>query len=198
MSGRNAHGSRGWRVRSTTRGSASGGPGVRRAALLGAALSCAACSREGGRTLGDDLGTFSVQASESDNDCGPGALGSTPQLSFDVELARADTELFWDGRGGNIGADLAFEVIAGTRVALRPAGGADPGCAVARQDSISGSLRADPAGAVTALTGAMRFDFAAEPDAECTPRELGEADLPALPCSMTYALEGRRTRAPAR
>ena len=64
MSGRNAHGSRGWRVRSTTRRSANGGTGVRRAALLGAALSVAACSREGGRTLGDDLGTFSVQASD--------------------------------------------------------------------------------------------------------------------------------------
>ena len=173
---------------------------ARPSAALAGALLLAACSAqsEEGRSLGADLGTFDVQASRSANDCGPGALGAMLRLSFDIELARADTELFWDGRvGGRIGADLAFDVAAEARFELRPAQGNDPGCAVERLDSISGVLGADDTGAITTFTAEMLFEFAAEADAACTARELGEADLPILPCSMLYALDGRRTRAPA-
>jgi hypothetical protein len=176
-----------------------GAPRARRNLPLAGALLLVACAEPGQRRgLGADLGTFGVEATEAANDCGPGALGSTPRLSFDVELARADTELFWADRvGGHVGADLAFEVNADARFELRPARGADPGCAVARQDSISGLLLADEGGVITAFTAQMLFAFAAEPGAACTPRELGEADVPNLPCSMSYALDGRRTRAPA-
>jgi hypothetical protein len=166
---------------------------------LGCAVLVAACSAEPGRgrALGADLGTFGVEASQSESDCGPGALGAMREVSFDVELARADTELFWDGRvGGHIGTDLAFDVAASARFQLRPAAAADPGCAVTREDSISGVLAADATGAITAFTAEMLFELAAEPDAACTARELAEADLPNLPCSMLYALEGQRTRAP--
>jgi len=169
------------------------------APALGSALLLAACSAEPGpgRSLGADLGTFGVEASQSESDCGPGALGSTRQLSFDVELARADTELFWDGRvGGRIAADLGFDVAAVARFVLRPAEGVDPGCAVERRDSISGVLGANGTGEITTFTAEMLFEFASEPNAACTARELGEADLPNLPCSMLYALDGRRTRAP--
>lgn len=172
---------------------------AREAAALAGALLLAACRAdpEGGPLLGADLGTFGVEASRSANDCGPGALGATLRLSFEVELVRADTELFWDGRvGGRIGADLAFDVAAETRFELRPARGEDPGCAIERVDSISGVLDADGTGAITSFTAEMLFEFATQPDAACTARELGEADLPSLPCSMSYALEGRRTRAP--
>lgn len=175
-------------------------PCARLAGALAGALLLAACSAKPGegRSLGADLGTFGVQASRSANDCGPGALGAMLRLSFDVELARADTELFWDGRvGGRIGADLAFDVAAAARFELRPAQGNDPGCGVERLDSISGVLGADGTGAITSFTAEMLFEFAAEADAACTARELGEADLPSLPCSMLYALDGQRTRAPA-
>jgi hypothetical protein len=169
------------------------------AAALGGALLLGACSAKPGqgRSLGADLGTFGVAASRSANDCGPGALGSMLRLSFEVELTRADTELFWDGRfGGRIGADLAFDVAAEARFELRPAQAPDPGCVIERLDSISGVLEADDAGAITGFTADMLFEFAAEADAACTVRELSEADLPSLPCSMLYALDGRRTRAP--
>ena len=181
---------------------ASGSPGApraRRKLPLACALLLVACAEAGQRrSLGADLGTFGVEATEAANDCGPGALGSTPRWSFDVELARADTELFWAGNvGGHVGADLAFDVSADARFELRPPRAEDPGCAVGRQDSISGVLLADGSGAITAFTAQMLFVFAAEPDAACTPRELGEAGVPDLPCSMSYALEGQRTRAPA-
>lgn len=186
MPGRCEHG---WRADSA--------PRAARVASLGCLLLTACFAEPGeGRTLGTDLGTFSVQASEEANDCGVGALGSKPRLSFDVELARSDTELFWDGSGGSVAPDLGFELAASVRYELRPVRGADPGCAIRRQDAITGSLLADDSGAVTAISAAMVFEFDAEPESACTPREIDDADLLILPCSMRYALDGRRTRAP--
>src|SRR5690606_22347088 len=106
------------------------GDGARRSTAAAAALaSCwLGCSGppSAGRTLGADLGTFSVDAAQGENDCGAGALGSQPEFVFDVELARADTELFWDGRvGGRLGPALDFEFAANVSVELRPARGAD-------------------------------------------------------------------------
>lgn len=165
--------------------------------MLAGVLSLAACAEPGqGRSLGTDLGTFSVAAAEADNDCGAGALGSRPRLSFDVELMRADTELFWDGSPGDLDADLGFLVSASTRFELRPADRADPGCTITRTDTIAGALLADAGGIIIAFDADMSFAFQTEPDAACTPRELDEADLHRVPCSMSYALDGQRTRAP--
>jgi hypothetical protein len=150
-----------------------------------------------GRRLGDDLGTFSVEASEVDGGCGGGALGSAPRFQFDVELSRADSELFWDARvGGTIDASLEFELATSTSVALRPARGADPGCAVLRDDFIWGVLEADAAGTVMGFTGNMRFSFKGAEGSACTLDDAAEADLQRLPCSLSYELEGSRTRAP--
>ncbi len=163
------------------------------------ALLLGACSGPPGtgRTLGDDLGTFSVDAAEVANECGAGAVGSAPEMRFDVDLARADAELFWDGRvGGTIDANLDFEFAARVDVALRPARGADPGCNVTRDDFISGALIADGAGAVTGFTGDMRFDFAATAESTCTPDDTTAAALARLPCRLSYRLEGARTRVP--
>jgi hypothetical protein len=161
------------------------------------ALGCSAAPGEG-RTLGTDLGTFSVQAAQDLNECGPGAVGESARFAFDVELARADAELFWDGRvGGRIGPDLGFELEASVSVELRPARGEDAGCSILRQDLISGVLSNDAAGEITAFSGEMRFDFAALADSACTAEEQDEAQLPRLPCRMSYALSARRTRAPA-
>jgi hypothetical protein len=184
------------------RGTAGGRP-LRRAAPGAAALSAvllsAACSGPpgAGRRLGDDLGTFSVEASEVDGGCGVGALGSAPRFQFDVELSRADSELFWDARvGGTIDENLEFDLATSSSVALRPARGADPGCSVLREDFISGVLEADAVGTVIAFTGSMRFTFKGAPGSACTLDDTAAADLERLPCSLSYELEGTRTRAP--
>jgi hypothetical protein len=159
----------------------------------------AACSGPdgAGRRLGDDLGTFSVDANEVDGSCGAGAVGSAPSFQFDVELTRADAELFWDGRiGGTIDANLAFELAASVGVEVRPARGADPGCNVVRTDFISGVLHADASDQVVGLSGSMRFEFAAADGSACTPDDAAAAELARLPCRLSYALEGTRTRAP--
>ncbi len=164
-------------------------------AVGGALVGCSGTPGTG-RTLGTDLGTFRVDATQAANDCGPNAVGSEPELVFDVELARADTELFWDGRGGTLGPDLEFELEVSLDVELRPARGALAGCTVVRDDRIVGDLRPDAAGALSTFTGEMRFDFAATPESTCTLEELGSAQLSRLPCGMSYTLDGQRTRAP--
>jgi hypothetical protein len=168
-------------------------------ASLPALLLVGACSGPpgAGRRLGDDLGTFSVEASEVDGGCGGGALGSAPRFRFDVELSRADFELFWDARvGGTIDESLEFELATSTSVELRPARGADPGCAVLRDDFIWGVLQTDAAGTVMGFTGNMRFSFKGAEGSACTLDDTAEADLQRLPCSLSYELEGSRTRAP--
>jgi hypothetical protein len=177
---------------------ASSAPGRRwlRTAAALAGLSCTASPGEG-RRLGTDLGTFSVEAEEIVNECGPGALGSSPRWAFDVELQRADTELFWDARvGGELHADLSFEVMTSLSIDVRPERAGAAGCAIARDDHISGVLAADAAGELTAFTGEMRFDFAGTPASLCSPEDVVDAGVARLPCHMSYALDGTRTRAP--
>jgi hypothetical protein len=163
--------------------------------MMCAVVGCSARPGEG-RSLGEDLGTFSVDAERAANTCGPNALGNPSEFAFEVELARADTELFWDGSGGRLGAGLDFELSASVRTELRAPRGADGGCGVVRDDRIAGELAADDSGAITSFTGEMDFAFAARPESTCTLEELVAADLPQLPCRMSYALGGRRTRVP--
>jgi hypothetical protein len=166
------------------------------ACLGGASLACDATPRPA-RSLGVDLGTFSVRAEQLSNTCGENALGSAEQWDFDIELAQADTELFWDGRiGGRVAASGEFEFAASLSVGVRPARGSDAGCSIARDDAISGVMLADDAGGVTAFSGEMSFAFAAEPEAMCTLDDQDAAGLPELPCAIHYALDATRTRAP--
>jgi len=150
-----------------------------------------------GRTLGADLGTFHVTAAAETNECGPGALGSSERFEFEVDLARADTELFWDENvGGRLGPELDFELAARVIVELRSARLEDAGCSVLREDLVSGRLEPDTRGEVTSFTGTMRFDFAETAGSTCTGAEQDAARLPRLPCRMSYDLIGHRTRAP--
>ncbi|HTV24149.1 MAG TPA: hypothetical protein VMG12_35900 [Polyangiaceae bacterium] len=149
-----------------------------------------------GRRLRTDLGTFSVDAERDLNECGPNAVGNPRELTFDVELARDEGELFWDGNGGTLGSRLDFELTASVRVELRAPRGADAGCSVVRDDRIAGVLAEDEVGSLTSFEGEMEFDFAATRESTCTLDEQDAADLPLLPCRMRYLLSGRRTRAP--
>ena len=164
--------------------------------LLGAALVACSGPPGAGRRLGEDLGTFRVEAVESANTCGPEALGSSERFDFEVELARADSELFWDGRAaGQVRGALDFEIATENTFTLRPlrAGG---GCAVTRRDGVSGTLRSNAAGEIAAFTGEMTYDFAQTLVSVCTPEDQQAAGLPLLPCRLRYGLEATRTREP--
>lgn len=170
------------------------------AAVLTLASSWLGCSGppNAGRMLGNDLGTFTVAATRAENDCDEGALGSPREFAFDVELARADTELFWDGRvGGRLGAALEFEFAASVKVEPRQARGANAGCTILRDDVITGRLATGDAGEVTSFSGKMSYAFAEVPESTCTLEERQAAGVPRLPCRSSYTLAGRRTRAPS-
>lgn len=175
------------------------GPARRGLASSSVAAVLLACSGPpgAGRRLGEDLGTFHVDAVETTNSCGPDALGSSPRFDFEVELSRADTELFWDGRvGGQVRSSLDFDFQTQNTFALRPPRGPDEGCAVARQDSVRGTLRANAAGEIDSFAGAMTYDFLEADPSTCTFEDQQAAGLPRLPCRLSYRLDGERTRAP--
>lgn len=163
------------------------------------ALVAAACSGPpgAGRSLGDDLGTFGVAATETENTCGPGALGSPESFDFEVDLSRAHSELFWNGTvGGRIDASLAFEVRAGVRVELRRATPADPGCVISRTDEITGVLEEQPPEGIVGFAAVMSYAFESASAEGCARGVPDEYDLPVLPCRLGYMLSARRERAP--
>jgi hypothetical protein len=165
--------------------------------LLGAALVACSGPPGAGRRLGDDLGTFQVAAVESGNTCGPEALGSAESFEFEVELARADSELFWDGRAsGRVQAALDFEIATENTFVLRRPVGPDGGCAVTRRDGVSGTLRANATGDIDAFLGEMTYDFAEAVASACTAEDQQAAGLRLLPCRLRYRLDATRTREP--
>jgi hypothetical protein len=150
----------------------------------------------GGRQLGEALGTFHVEASETQNSCGSGALGSAGSFEFDVALSRAATELFWDGRvGGHIEPSLQFSFSADVLVVVRPPGPGG-GCSMRRTDGIQGVLEDDGAGGVGAFTGQLDYAFAVDASTDCGADDLIAQGLSHLPCDMQYELRGERAPEP--
>lgn len=168
-------------------------------AAVGLALLAAACSGPpgAGRTLGEDLGTFRVVATESRNTCGPGALGSRESFDFALDLSREHTELFWNGSvRGRVDASLAFEFRAEVRIELRAPRNADPGCTLRRSDEMTGVLQDEPSAGIVGFTGAMSYALASDAAEGCTSSELAASGLTIVPCRLEYTLAAERERAP--
>ncbi|HEU4576975.1 MAG TPA: hypothetical protein VFS67_01880 [Polyangiaceae bacterium] len=166
---------------------------------LALAVLAAGCSGPpgAGRFPGTDLGGFRVAATSTSNGCGAGALGSPAKYSFEIDLSRDGSELFW-GReaSGEIDADLAFEFASGVSIEITPASNTRKGCSIGRADHIVGTLREDALGNVSGFSGTLTHAFAATPSSVCSLDERIGAGLPELPCQMDYALEGQRSREP--
>jgi hypothetical protein len=159
------------------------------------APACSAMNGQNGRELGDDLGTFRVEASESDNSCGPAALGAQPSFDFDVELSSDALEIFWNNQSaGTLDQKKRFDLRA-TIVVEGEDLGTQPTCRIERRDRIWGTLRDSETG-IDGFTGSMTYDFRAAFEAICDDFDREQAGVPVLPCQMRYELEGERTRAP--
>jgi hypothetical protein len=159
----------------------------------------AACSGPpgAGRTLGDDLGTFRVVATETANTCGAGALGSRESFDFALDLSREHSELFWNGSvRGRVNASLAFEFRAEVRLELRAPRNADPGCTLRRSDEMTGVLEEEAAAGIVGFTGAMSYSVSSDTAEGCSLSELAESGLSVVPCRLDYLLEAERERAP--
>ncbi len=150
---------------------------------------------------GTDLGTFRVDATRTANTCGDSALGGAPATwSFELRLRRDEGAMYWDNGveviPGALGADgQSFSFDTGIVVDMRAEGSVGlPPCSIARHDRASGTLDAED----DAFTGSLAYDFAATQGSDCT--DLVTSEMPsfaALPCSMKYDLEAKRSVAPA-
>jgi hypothetical protein len=142
---------------------------------------------------------FHVQATETSNSCGQGALGSTPKWEFDVRLSRGESQLFWDTGGevvpGVIASDgVTFSLQTGVVVDMRtPADGALPPCTISRTDTASGVL--DGAGTdASSFTGELSYEYTPTAGSSCTDLVISEMPVfAALPCKMAYTLTAQRT-----
>src|SRR5262245_29299264 len=173
--------------------------------LLICALGLSACMQ--GRDTdphvpGDSLGTFHVAATLEDSSCGPGALGSTENWEFDVQLSRRDDNLYWlngeeaiPGRIAPDGVSFAFD--SRVSVEFEPRGNGRMGCSVMRTDQATGRL-SSASEDVTSVSGRLVFGYAPTPTSDCTALFAMEGGFSTLPCQMAYGFEAARTSAPTK
>ena len=145
---------------------------------------------------GEYLGAYHVSGTLQVADCGT-ALGSPATWSFDVQLSRADYELFWlNGReaiSGRVAADgVSFTIETKVDVPLEP--DSPLGCTIARADRAAGRLSSATLD-VPSFEGTLEYTYDAAPNADCS-AYVDAAGFSRLPCRVGYALDGNRTRRP--
>jgi len=155
------------------------------------------------QTVGDPLGEFRVVASQTDNDCGSGALGLQEHWEFDVVLSTGTNELYWDNGREIITGPLddgqrSFSFETGVLIDMRTAEtpGYVPDCSIFRSDIASGDLES-PDGEVVGFEGNLTYQFVPTEGSDCT--DLAGPEGPVflkLPCSIDFALDGERSVAP--
>jgi hypothetical protein len=148
---------------------------------------------------GDYLGDFAVRAELTESSCGPGAMGTLDEWSFDVRLSRQDRELFWvNGREvipGSIDDDTgAFSFETRVAVEVEPANPPHAGCTVDRFDSAAGTIEGAELD-ISAFSGTLSYAYAATEDSDCRQLVLS-GTLAQLPCKIAYSMSGTRTVAP--
>jgi hypothetical protein len=142
---------------------------------------------------GEIIGFFSVTGKLSNDSCGAASLSAPDKWSFQVKLSREGNTLYWlNGREAIVGdidksGSFAFETH--IDVPLAPKHGAAKGCTMVRRDSASGTLESS----ASSLNGKLSYGYEATTDSDCSEFTTGTAGQPiALPCSLTYTLNGAR------
>lgn len=148
---------------------------------------------ENPREPGEVLGFFSVEGTLADDSCGAESLSAPEKWSFDVKLSRDGSTLYWlNGREAIVGdidaADrFGFETQVDVTVAAKR--GAFKGCVMQRRDTAAGALR----DGLSSFTGKLTYAYAEKSGSDCSEFETGADGMPAaLPCELSYALEGAR------
>jgi hypothetical protein len=149
---------------------------------------------------GDYLGEFAVDATLAQSTCGAGAMGALDSWSFDIRLSRQDRELFWvngqevipgtiDDDSGEFGFETRVEV------EVVPPDPPDPGCSVNRFDAASGTVEGSELD-ISAFSGSLSYTYQATETSDCLELVL-TGELPELPCTIEYEMDGSRTEAPS-
>lgn len=181
------------------------------AGLLLLALSTACLTpEEGASTEGDEVGTYQVQASLTDNQCGEGHPAPAA-LDFVVDLAHlpGSTRGYWklpDGPQleGELERGAGFRFVSSSdAVAIEPDPNTGaPGCSVTRTEIVEGTLEAGEDAAPDAgpdapgeerLVGTTTVRITAVPGGDCTALlSVYGGPFPTLPCDLEYDLAGER------
>jgi hypothetical protein len=153
--------------------------------------------------VGGELGTYHVEATATENECGEGALGMTSEWAFDVELSRTEHELHWDNGYDVVAGPLeedgrTFTFSYAFDQDMRAEGDPKwlPACSIRRTDTAEGVLSSDDED-VESFSGKLSYDFAPTEGSDCS--DLAGAQGPVflrLPCTVRYGLDAVRTRAP--
>jgi hypothetical protein len=161
-----------------------------------ASTACMAKGDEKDATIhGTMLGTYQVQGSLKDNNCGAQAFGSTDKWDFTVKLSRDGNKLYWyngeesiEGDVGSDGQSFSFSYTVTGKMS-------DPvknkaGCTMTRTDSLVGTLSGSGTD-ISGFRGTMTYEFGQTSDSDCTAAAVAEGAT-ALPCGMHYSLVATR------
>jgi hypothetical protein len=142
---------------------------------------------------GDVLGFYALSGGLSEDTCGAESLSAPAKWSFEVRLSRDGSAFYWlNGREaivGEIDKAGAFDFETHIDMPLAARHGAAKGCTVVRRDLAKGTL----AKSEDSLNVKLSYAYEATAESDCSEFITGTAGMPeALPCRMTYSLEGVR------
>jgi hypothetical protein len=169
-------------------------------------LLCGGCVGHGqdAHEPGDRLGTYHVSGQLQNDTCQAAVLGVTSQWQFDVKLSRESDTLYWlngqEAIPGTIAQDgRTFDFESGVEVSLQPARGAATPCVIERSDTASGKLSSSTTD-VSTFELEMNFGYAVSAGSglACAGVVSEAGGFAALPCQVSYALNGARTALPPR
>jgi hypothetical protein len=178
---------------------------MRCAAYLLGALSASASAGCGfgegdAKVPGDDLGKFHVVGELDASSCGQGALGSSDVWEFELRLSRSPYALYWlNGREvieGKIADDgVSFEILTRLEVPVLDPEPGFTGCVLERNDRAVGKLGSETT-EVKHFSGRLSYEYRAFGESDCTPLMGVQGGFDALPCELSYDLDGARVQSP--
>jgi hypothetical protein len=148
---------------------------------------------------GDLLGMYQVTGKLANSTCGEGALGAGQIWNFQVKLTRFANNIYWLNGQETLSGDIAndgrtFSIESAVKVTVSEPGRGRPGCVVMRHDDAQGKL-SDSGSDVESFAGSLDFSYEAVSGGDCSAWVGSEGAVDALPCSLRYDLDGKRTEA---
>lgn len=156
-------------------------------------VSDAALEQQDPKAPGEVLGFFAIDGRLSEDSCGRQSLGAPEEWTFEVKLSRDAGALYWlNGREaivGEIDDSGAFAFETHVDLPLSEPRGAFKGCTIVRRDSAAGSLAQNEA----SLSARLSYGYQAKAGSDCSEYVAEPTGMPeALPCKLTYTLQGEK------
>jgi hypothetical protein len=161
----------------------------RLASSVAISLALVACSAT--PMPGTQLGTFKVVAKSKSNTCG---LGAPDPWTFDVQLSRNGSTLYWSWMDGSPLVSGAIDGQSHASLTNTQTGnldGTDAGlgpCTMQRSDDLEVDL---PSASGGSFTGTLGYSFSVPAGADCSDQLTGSGgQFEALPCAVSYTMTG--------